>query len=458
MVAQTATKGTSRKKSSTKSRRAKSNGKPESNGQSIIIGSGPYQLIPIDRIQIIERPTEGEETDQLLFNPRSLESFDPESMSELRDSIKQRGLLHPITVRVRTEDEEVISIELIAGERRFRSIKMLVEANEEVFDKDTREMVPATELYQHLPCCPHYDISDEEAFSLMCEENGKTKPLTVREEILLVERLLSRGLKQDAIAKLIGEQGSWVSHTRNFERVLPKEAFEMLLEGKMTRNVAVNLISYPEDKRNDVFQSAKAAEEKARQKKLDAAQSEHDAADDAEILHQSDLERAEEEGDQAKVDKAAKAAKSARAKKEQAAKKKEKIEKNAGNITQGDLAAGARNAQISPKKAKQLSKTDLVQLIVDPLDEHINEGEYEADSGETVPEDILTIIRTTVACVAEGVRDPKQIIERAMRASGRWMDEDDEIDELEDDGGLAAAEADFESDGGYEEELFDDDF
>jgi len=446
------------KKKTSKRGSAKSNGRAKAIGQSIILGDGPYQLIPIDRITIIERPPEGQEADQLLFNPRSLDSFDPESMSELRESIKNRGLLHPVTVRVRTEDEEIVSIELIAGERRFRSIKMLVDNDEKVFDKDSREMVPASELYSHIPCCPRYDISDEEAFGLMCEENGKTKPLTVREEILLVERLLGSGYNQDTIANMIGENGSWVSHTSNFQKYLPKDAFEKLVQGQMTRHVAVNLISYPEEKRDEVFQSAKKAEEEARNQRLNDLQTELEEAEDAQILHEDDKAKAEEAGDQVKVDKAAKASKAAQARASKAAKKKEKVEKDAGKINQGDLAAGARNAGIAPKKAKQLSKSDINQLIVEPLDGWINDGEYEAESGEVVEEDILNIIRTTVVCIAEGERNPEIIMERAMKASGRWMSEEDEeggFEDEEDDDAYAAAAADFENEGGddyYDEE------
>ena len=45
--------------------------------------------------------------------------FEPESLSELADSIRQYGILQPATVRTRGKDYE-----LVAGERRFRAAKM----------------------------------------------------------------------------------------------------------------------------------------------------------------------------------------------------------------------------------------------------------------------------------------------------------------------------------------------
>ena len=47
-------------------------------------------------------------------------SFDPDSLSELADSIRQNGLLQPLTVR-RTPTGEY---QLIAGERRLRACKL----------------------------------------------------------------------------------------------------------------------------------------------------------------------------------------------------------------------------------------------------------------------------------------------------------------------------------------------
>jgi ParB family chromosome partitioning protein len=65
-----------------------------------------YQLINIDEI----KPNQ--------YQPRT--SFDKEAIDELALSIKQNGLIQPITVR-----ESYMGYELIAGERRYRACKSL---------------------------------------------------------------------------------------------------------------------------------------------------------------------------------------------------------------------------------------------------------------------------------------------------------------------------------------------
>ncbi len=48
--------------------------------------------------------------------------FDGQGLRELAGSIKEHGLIHPITVR---HGQEAKFFEIIAGERRFRACKLL---------------------------------------------------------------------------------------------------------------------------------------------------------------------------------------------------------------------------------------------------------------------------------------------------------------------------------------------
>jgi len=423
-----------------------------SNGQ-IILGDGAYPMIPLDAINIVERPIDGSDTDQLFFNPRSIDSFEPESMTDLRESIRDNGLLQPPVVRAVYEEEVVTRIELIAGERRLRSIQMLVETDEPCFDKDSGDMVPATELYSHLPCNVQSNLDDERALRLACDENGKSKPLTIAEEIALVDRLVAMGYSQDKIAKMIGQHDSWVSHTRNFRTKLPKEGYEMLLSGRLTRNVAVQIIGYDESERDKLLGSAIEAEKKATERKLSRAQDEIDEADDAKLMAERDQRRAEERGDNSAAKKAEKAAQSAEKKKDKHKARKDKIEANAGIVTQGDLAEGARQAKVSPKKPKQLSKNDIITCVVEQINEWISEGYVD------VPEETLLTIRSVAIAISEGERDPEVIVQNVMVTTGYWVLEEDA--EVEEDEAILAAQSDYEADGGYEdfeEEDYDEDF
>ena len=77
------------------------------------ISKGPEQdkiLIEIDINKINTNP----------FQPR--EDFNEEKLKELADSIKSKGLLQPITVKISSDKN---SFDLISGERRLRAVKRL---------------------------------------------------------------------------------------------------------------------------------------------------------------------------------------------------------------------------------------------------------------------------------------------------------------------------------------------
>ncbi|HSM69508.1 MAG TPA: ParB/RepB/Spo0J family partition protein, partial [Xanthomonadales bacterium] len=65
-------------------------------------GNGRLRQVPLDRI----RPGP--------FQPRSV--FEPESLSELADSIREQGVIQPLMVRPVGD-----GFEIIAGERRWRA-------------------------------------------------------------------------------------------------------------------------------------------------------------------------------------------------------------------------------------------------------------------------------------------------------------------------------------------------
>lgn len=183
----------------------------------VIDGEGKFLLIPIDLIELAERPDEGEESKRLFFNPRSMDSFDTAEMTRLRESIRLDGLQQPPVVRVFTKDGdkdgEILKIELIAGERRFRSMTKLFEDDEQCYDEDTKQMVSGRALYAKLPCKVIYNIDDQQALRIAFKENNEHKSLTIKEEVALVERLSLMGMKQDQISELLQTNVTWISQT-----------------------------------------------------------------------------------------------------------------------------------------------------------------------------------------------------------------------------------------------------
>lgn len=400
----------------------------------ITIGDGAYPKIPLNRIQVVERPAEGEEHTKLFFNPRFLESFDNESMKDLRQSIQEIGLLQPLIVRVVMDGDEISKVDLIGGERRLRCLLHLVENDEEVFSKELGQMVLASELYSEVACCIHYDIDDELALRLACDENGKSKNITDAEEIALVERLASRKLSTSEIMKITGQNSpSWVSHTVNFRSKLPKQAFDLLLEGKLSRSVAIKIMSYPEEEREILLKATIQAEEEATNLKLSQAEDLIAEADDTVQLAERKRLKAEKSGDATTALKAEKAKKAAEKKKEKATEKKGKIESQAGSISQGDVEIGAKKAKVSPKTPKLMSKHDINSCIIDPINEWINDGYTDPVYDCQVSEEMLMIVGSIANSFAEGERDPAAIIRKAMIESNQWASADNVDDDPDDD-------------------------
>lgn len=151
--------------------------------------------IPIS--QIIPNPTQ----------PRT--QFDDEALQELADSIRQLGVIQPITVK-RGEGEQYI---IISGERRWRASQMV-----------GLERLPA---YIR-------EADDENLHAMALVENIQRQDLNAIEIALGMQRLIDEcGLTQEAMADKVGKKRSTVS---NYMRLLnlPDQVQLALKEGLIT--------------------------------------------------------------------------------------------------------------------------------------------------------------------------------------------------------------------------------
>ena len=76
-----------------------------------------YTKVPLSMIRVVERPKEGEQ--KLFYNPRSPESVVSSKLTDLKESIRTKGLEEALSIRVRTDDGKrqgkLSGIDLIAG-------------------------------------------------------------------------------------------------------------------------------------------------------------------------------------------------------------------------------------------------------------------------------------------------------------------------------------------------------
>jgi ParB family chromosome partitioning protein len=134
--------------------------------------------------------------------------FDEDSLAELAESIRERGVLQPILVRPVGD-----GYELIAGERRWRAAQR-------------------AQLHSIPALAREHDDSGSAELALI--ENVQREDLNAIEEAEGYQALIARfGHTQDNVAKLVGKSRS---HVANLLRLLglPEEVRLMLLRGDIS--------------------------------------------------------------------------------------------------------------------------------------------------------------------------------------------------------------------------------
>lgn len=158
---------------------------------------------------------------QIVPNPsQPRTSFDEEALRELSDSIRQLGIIQPITVRRDGTDRYII----ISGERRWRASRM---AGLETLPAYVRE------------------ADDENLHAMALVENIQRQDLNAIEIALGMQRLIDEcHLTQDALSEKVGKKRSSVS---NYLRLLklPDEVQLALKEGLISMGHAKAIAGAP---------------------------------------------------------------------------------------------------------------------------------------------------------------------------------------------------------------------
>lgn len=140
------------------------------------------------------------------YQPRK--NFSAEAIAELKESIKEHGILQPIIVRKNGK-----SYEIVAGERRFRAAKAA-----------------------HLKRIPAVvrEFNDSQMMELAVLENLQREDLTPMEEAAAYQTLMDRlGVTQEDLAKRLGKSRPYIAnHIRLL--TLPPKIQNLITEGKLS--------------------------------------------------------------------------------------------------------------------------------------------------------------------------------------------------------------------------------
>ena len=151
------------------------------------------------------------------YQPR--QNFKEEKLEELSNSIKKKGIIQPIAVRINNSGST--KYEIVAGERRWLAAQ-----------RAGLHEIPVTIL----------DLSDVESLEVAIVENIQRDDLSPIEEAQGYKRL-NEEFKYDheAISKLMSKSRSHVSNTLRL-LTLPSDVVAMLEEGSLTSGQARPLI------------------------------------------------------------------------------------------------------------------------------------------------------------------------------------------------------------------------
>ena len=149
--------------------------------------------------------------------PRKI--FEKESLNELKNSIKERGIIQPLIVR-RSDDQDKM-YELIAGERRWQAAQLA-----------GLHEVPVIII----------EADNLKSLELAIIENVQRKDLNAVEEAESYKKLIENfGYDQEKVSKFIGKSRSHISNSLRL-LTLPEKLIDMIRHQKISQGHAKILI------------------------------------------------------------------------------------------------------------------------------------------------------------------------------------------------------------------------
>ena len=165
------------------------------------------------------------------LNPRK--TFNQEELEELAQSIKENGLIQPITLR-KIGNKKDSKYEIVCGERRFRACQL-------IGTKDIQAVVK--------------ELNDKQAFACMIIENLQRKDIDPMEEAAALNRLYAEGtITVVEMAKMLGKSTSFVSGRIQLHNTI--EPFVKLMrDGVLVLTHLLDICKLPAEQQQTLYDS-----------------------------------------------------------------------------------------------------------------------------------------------------------------------------------------------------------
>jgi ParB-like chromosome segregation protein Spo0J len=234
-----------------------------------------FCLIPFDLLAL---PDQVEYKGKCFTNPRNIteKSFadqtDQKTAKDLQDSIATHTLLNPLVCRFVEDKNGDPKVVVIGGERRYRAIYKLRDENVfvstgkiQVVSHDgswTCEKKPARVVYHKVPCQLFFCQTDKEAITLAWAENKNRKNLTDGVEIAQVKVFREKNLADLFIQETIQRDWEWLKTTDALINGLDEETYDSLINDKITRDCAIELLKQNEGDRKKILKKVSVIAQK----------------------------------------------------------------------------------------------------------------------------------------------------------------------------------------------------
>lgn len=168
-------------------------------------------------------------------NPRK--TFNAEELNELAESIKENGLLQPITVRpVKSENEETefAKYEIVCGERRYRATQLT--GSEEID-------------------CIVKELDDKQALTAMIFENMQRKDVDPMEEANAIDRLVNEfGTEVIQVAKMLGKSETFVRSRLRLNGTI-QEFVDLMQNGPLVLTHLLEISKLPPEQQKVLYET-----------------------------------------------------------------------------------------------------------------------------------------------------------------------------------------------------------
>tara|TARA_A100001015_G_scaffold201257_1_gene224697 strand:+ start:317 stop:1183 length:867 start_codon:yes stop_codon:yes gene_type:complete len=140
-------------------------------------------------------------------------NFDANDLEDLSNSIKSKGILNPILV-TQSNDKNVSSYDLIAGERRWRAAQMA--------------------KIHEVPCIVINDVDANSASVMSLIENIQRKDLNAIEEAQGLNELINQhNYTQENTGKIVGKSRAYITNSLRLLK-LPEKILSLIKDNKLS--------------------------------------------------------------------------------------------------------------------------------------------------------------------------------------------------------------------------------